>query len=312
MFCGKEGHKKADCKFKTATCSNCGKVGHLRALCRNTNTHEIEKDADEPSPEVTVEAVWCMAVQDTAEDDHCDHIEKHEGSSEHRDGSKFWKKSSRTSRRIRILEKVITNIETDQNSGKSHHEHRDGSESWKKSSRTSRRIKILEKVITNIETDQNSGKSHCEPRDGSTFGTVVPKIAMDEQDSGRGQSPRHRRIRAERVEGSKFGSRDTRGNRDEFDDGSKIGAWKIERNRDELVDGSKNRAIKHERYLMAKSLVNQKLNQDDGVTEHCVDLSGTPENGSEHAACQVKAEEKVVTTWFFDPGADALVMPKCV
>ena len=52
--CGKEGHKKADCKFKTATCSNSGKVGHLRVVCRNTNTHEIEKDADEPSPEFTV------------------------------------------------------------------------------------------------------------------------------------------------------------------------------------------------------------------------------------------------------------------
>ena len=76
LCCGKEGHKKADCTFKTATCSNCGKVGHLKAVCRNTNMHEIDKDADEPSPEVTVEAVWCMAVQDTVEDDHCDHIGK--------------------------------------------------------------------------------------------------------------------------------------------------------------------------------------------------------------------------------------------
>ena len=86
--CGRERHKKAFCKFKTAT------------VCRNTNTHEIEKDADEPSPEVTVEAVWCMAVQDTVENDHCDHMEKHEGSSEHRDESKL-EKSSRTSRRIK-------------------------------------------------------------------------------------------------------------------------------------------------------------------------------------------------------------------
>ena len=45
---GKEGHKKADRKFKTATCSNCGKIGHLREVCRNTNTYEIEKDVDEP------------------------------------------------------------------------------------------------------------------------------------------------------------------------------------------------------------------------------------------------------------------------
>ena len=56
MCCGKEGHKEADCKFKTATCSNCGMVRHLRAVCRNTNRHEIEKDADEPSPEVT--SLW--------------------------------------------------------------------------------------------------------------------------------------------------------------------------------------------------------------------------------------------------------------
>ena len=41
LCCGKEGHKKADCKFKTATCSTCGKVGHPRAVCRNTNTHTI-------------------------------------------------------------------------------------------------------------------------------------------------------------------------------------------------------------------------------------------------------------------------------
>ena len=38
----------------------------------------------------------------------------------------------------------------------------------------------------------------------------------------------------------------------------------------------------------------------------------TVEKGSEHAACQVKVQEKVVTTWLFDTGADAHVMPKCV
>ena len=69
MCCGMEGHKKADCKFKNAACSNCGKIGHLRAVCRNTNTHEIEQDTGEPSPEVTVEAVWCMSVQNSVEDD---------------------------------------------------------------------------------------------------------------------------------------------------------------------------------------------------------------------------------------------------
>ena len=110
LSCGKEGHKKADCKFKTATCSNCGLVGHLRAVCRNTNnTHEMEKDADEPSPEVTVETVWC----DTVDDGHCDCIEKHDVNSEHRANrssqnpqnvvvNQNSELSSRTSRRVKI------------------------------------------------------------------------------------------------------------------------------------------------------------------------------------------------------------------
>ena len=115
LCCGKEGHPKADCKFQTATFSICGKVGHLRAVCRNTNTHEIEKDADEPSPEVTVEAFCCMAVQDTVEDVNCEHIEIHEGRAEHRDGSKIPKSCLRTARRIKNSEKLSANSETDQN-----------------------------------------------------------------------------------------------------------------------------------------------------------------------------------------------------
>ena len=58
--------------------------------------------------------------------------------------------------------------------------------------------------------------------------------------------------------------------------------------------------------------MNQKLYQDDGVKEQCVNQSGTAENGSEHVACQVQALEKVVTTWLVDTGADAHVMLKCV
>ena len=113
LCCGKERQQRADCKFKTATCSNCRKVGHLRAVCRNTNTLENEKDVDEPSPEVTVEAVWCMAVQDTVEDDHCDHSEKHEGSSEHRDGSNCGKVVTNVETG-RNSEEVVTNVETGQ------------------------------------------------------------------------------------------------------------------------------------------------------------------------------------------------------
>ena len=127
LCCGKEGHKKADCKLKTVTCSKCGKIGYLRAVCRNTNTHEIETDIDEPSPEVTVEAVWCTNVQNIAENGY---NEKHRGSSVHRDGSKL-EKSSRTSRLIKSSGKIIPNIEMDQKCGK---------------------------VIANIETDQILGK----------------------------------------------------------------------------------------------------------------------------------------------------------
>ena len=58
-------------------------------MCRNTKTHEIEKDDDEPSPEVTVEAVLCMAVRDMVEDGHFDCIEKHDVSSEHHHESKL-------------------------------------------------------------------------------------------------------------------------------------------------------------------------------------------------------------------------------
>ena len=37
----------------------CGKVGHLRAVCRNTNTHEIEHTEEVPNPDFTAEEVWC-------------------------------------------------------------------------------------------------------------------------------------------------------------------------------------------------------------------------------------------------------------
>ena len=114
MCCGKEGHKNADSKFRTAACSECGKIGHLRAVCRNTNTHEIDEDNDENRPQVTVEAVWCMSVQSTVEDDRYVHSEKLEESSEHRDAYAL-KALSRISRWIKHFGKVITNIETDQN-----------------------------------------------------------------------------------------------------------------------------------------------------------------------------------------------------
>ena len=162
MCCGKEGHNRIDCKFKTATCSKCRKVDHLRAVCRNTNTHEIEKGADEPSPEVTVEAVWCMAVRDTVDDGQCDCIEKHDVSSENRDESKFTEfpehRDESRSQKSHQERRDGSQLK------KSHHEHRDGSKFW---------------------------KSHHKRRDGSKFGKMVAKIAMGEQDSDEEQKSRH-------------------------------------------------------------------------------------------------------------------------
>ena len=192
---------------------------------------------------------------------------------ERRDGSKIVEKSSRTSRRIKILEKSLRTSRR--------------VKIQKKSSRTSRRIKILEKSLRTSRRVKIQKKAQAEDR---------------VQDN---------RIRAERVEGSKIGTRNTQRSRDELADGSKIGAWKIEGIRDEPLMVKKLEQ-EHMKELVAKSLVNQKLNQDDGVTEKCVNQSGTAEKGSKHAACQVKVQEKFVATWLFDTGADAHVMPTCV
>ena len=77
----------------------------MRAVCRNTKPHEIEKDADEPSPNVTVEEVWCMAVQETVDGGHCDCLEKHDVISEHHEKSKI--------RKV-ITGKVVTKIALDE------------------------------------------------------------------------------------------------------------------------------------------------------------------------------------------------------
>ena len=84
LCCGKEGHRKADHKFKNASCAICGQVGHLRAMCRNTSKHEIEQNEDEPSLEVTVEEVWCMADRDVVKYDHCNCTEDFETSQDSR------------------------------------------------------------------------------------------------------------------------------------------------------------------------------------------------------------------------------------
>ena len=72
LCCGEDGHRKADCKFKHVSRALCGNVGPLWAVCRNTNTHGIQHNEEEPNPDVTVEEVCCMAVQDAVSDGHCD------------------------------------------------------------------------------------------------------------------------------------------------------------------------------------------------------------------------------------------------
>ena len=59
----------------------------------HTHTHEVEQNEDGPSPEVTVEEVWCLIVRDMVKDDHC---------------------------------KCTADLETSQESRKHQYEHRDG------------------------------------------------------------------------------------------------------------------------------------------------------------------------------------------
>ena len=151
LCCGKEGRTREsrlqiqDCdmfKLRKGWSFESGAPKH-------EHTHEIEKDADEPSPEVTVEAVWCMAVRDTVEDGRCNCIEKHDVSSDDRNESKLTeipeqREESKFRKMITHLEtgqysrKVIKGIETGQNTRKvkstsgwvktrkSGHEDRDG------------------------------------------------------------------------------------------------------------------------------------------------------------------------------------------
>ena len=64
--------------------------------------------------------------------------------------------------------------------------------------------------------------------------------------------------------------------------------------------------------FMVNSLMNQKLKQDDDVTDQRVNQSRTTENDSERDVFQVRVKEKVETNWLFDTRADAHMMPKHV
>ena len=71
----------------------------LESSVSNHNTLEIEMDNDEPSPEVTVETIWCKAVQNIVEDN-----------------------ITTTLRNTEEVQNIVMNLHW-----KSHHEHRDGS-----------------------------------------------------------------------------------------------------------------------------------------------------------------------------------------
>ena len=58
--------------------------------------------------------------------------------------------------------------------------------------------------------------------------------------------------------------------------------------------------------------MDQKLKQDDGVTDQNVNQTRTTENDSERDVYQVRIQEKFETIWLFATGADVHVMPKHV
>ena len=62
--------------------------------------------------------------------------------------------------------------------------------------------------------------------------------------------------------------------------------------------------------FVVKSLMNQKLKQDDDVTDQSVNQSRTTQHDSERDVYQVSFQAKVETIWLCDTGADAHVMPK--
>ena len=202
--------RKLSAKSRLRHVQKCGKVGHLRAVCRNTNTHEIEKDADEPSPEVIVKAVWSMVVRDTVDDGHCDCIEMHDVRSEHRDESKFTDfPEHRDESKFR---KVIKSIETGQISRKVTANTKTGQHS--------------RKVITNIETGPTSEKWSRRSRED--INRDMNEFVQNEWTD------------------QKIAASITQRNRDELADGPNSRTWKNGRIRDELADGPKIGAAEHE------------------------------------------------------------------
>ena len=124
----------------------------LESGCVDTRTHtRLRRMQMNPVLKSLVETVWCMAVRDVVEDGHCDCIEKHDGSSEHRDESNLTEVPEHPD------ESKFTKIHQERRDGskftKIHQEHRDGSK------------------FTKIHQEHRDGStfktSHHEYRDGS-------------------------------------------------------------------------------------------------------------------------------------------------
>ena len=140
-------------------------------VSKHEHTHEIEKGADEPSPEVTVEEVWCMSVQDVVDGGRCACTEKHDVLSEHRDESKF---EEFPEHRDEKNFKELTERRHGSKFWKSHHDLRDGSKFWKNHHERRDGSKFK--------------KSHREHRDGSKVKTS--QVGLEGRRSACGSLPR--------------------------------------------------------------------------------------------------------------------------
>ena len=170
-------------------------------MSKHEHTHESEKDADEPSLEVTVEAVWRTAVRDIVEGGHCDYIAKHDVSSEHRDESKLTEVPEHHDESK--FRKVIANIEADQNS-----------EWWSRKWRWMNRIQVEDRNQDVSEFGQNEVTD--ETLQQEVLREFVMNLLLD------------RKIKTRKVERIR-----------ELGEGSKIGAGEHARIHGEVSDGSK-------------------------------------------------------------------------
>ena len=69
LCCGKEGHRKADCKFTKHVMRNLWRGRSLGSnVSKYEHTHEVEQNEDEPSLDVTAEEVWCMVAREVVEE----------------------------------------------------------------------------------------------------------------------------------------------------------------------------------------------------------------------------------------------------